>query len=248
MLDFTCQVCGERPDTKSTQCPNCGSKVSFEHGNPFTTRPLFSRNFWKIGAGVVAGFMALNIWFVSSSAAALGSLITGSVPSIDSLGIDGLDQDSLLDGIDESPVQVDPTDTTGTDEGTDAGIENTYSLTQKQINSGYEEWESSGVAWRWATDAEEANLNCTYGLCTHVKIIALRNCKSVLLNGSLSTSEDYDDEAETLVGYANDDIDNAGLKAGKGSTVELGTDSSFDVDTWTYLTYINCSGEAIGHD
>ena len=202
---------------------------------------------------MVAGVMALNIWFVSSSAAALGSLITGSVPGIGSLGLDSVDQDSLLDDgfeTDQSEGTGDPGSSDGTDSSDDTGgnTANTYSLTQKQINSGYEEWESSGVAWRWATDAEEANLECTYGLCTHVKIIALRNCKSVLLNGSLSTSESYDDQSETLVGYANNDIDKAGLKAGKGSTVELGTDSSFDVDTWTYLTYISCSDEAIGHD
>ena len=247
MLDFTCQVCGERPDTKSTQCPNCGSKVSFEHGNKFTSAPLFPKNFWKIGGAIIAGVLALNIWLVSSITASLGSLISGSVPGIGNLGLDGLDTDSLLD----DSYETDPTDDTSGSDGSqsqDANAANAYSLTQKQIDSGYEEWESSGVAWRWTTDAEEAKLECTYSLCSHVKIIALRNCKSVLLNGSLSTSEDYDDQAETLVGYANDDIDNAGLKAGKGSTVELGTDSSFDVDTWTYLTYISCSDEVIGHD
>ncbi|MEO0313296.1 MAG: hypothetical protein RL140_526 [Actinomycetota bacterium] len=251
MLDFTCQVCGELPDTKSVQCPNCGSKVSFEHNNPFTTRPLFSKNFWKIGGAVIAGFMALNIWFVSSSAAAIGSLVTGALPNISDLSGGALDENYLLEGTDESPIQVDP-GTDGTDDGgsgeSASPSSNSYELTQKQIDAGYEEWESSGVAWRWTTDSEEASLSCSYAMCSHVKIIALRNCKSILLNGSLSTDSTYDDQTETLVGYGNDNIDNSGLKAGKGSTVELGTDSNYDVDTWTYLTYISCSDQAIGHD
>jgi hypothetical protein len=259
MFDFTCQVCGAKPGAKDLNCPNCGSKVSFEHGNPHTGKPVFQKKLVGIGAAAIAIAVTFNAFTISVAGAQVGALF-GSTFGANPLFGTGLSTDTGLEGYDplptETPVDIEPDDGTGTDSsgtdssGTDSYEENTYNLTSSQRAEGFKEFESSGIAWRWATENEKASFTCdSYATtCTWIKVIALRDCYSVLINAEVSTESSTNTAEETAVGYGNNDIDNAGMYSGEKGFIELDGSGNYPNGSWMFLTYASCSQESIGHD
>ena len=265
MFEFVCQVCGAQPGANDIQCPNCGSKVSFEHGNPHNGQPVFQKKLVQIGAAAVTLAVIVNAFTISVAGAQVGAMFTSAVggatslfggSSLDALGTESLtdpygDADtSLGDDTATDDTATEVTDDEGTDSGSDSSGDNTYQLSASQRADGFEEFESSGIAWRWATASEKSNLSCASWAttCTWIKVIALRDCFSVLINADISTDSQTDTASETAVGYGNDDIDNAGMYAGEKGFIELDGSGSYPNGSWMFMTYANCSQESIGHD
>jgi rRNA maturation protein Nop10 len=216
MVEFVCQICGAAPGVYDIQCPNCGSKVSFEHNNPYSSEPVFQKRILTIGAAALALAVAVNAFTFTFAGAQVGAIFTSALGSTS-----GLFSPQDMDGA--SPIDSSETDETDQPD-TDSSEENTYELTSSEVNEGYQEFESSGIAWRWATESEKSGFTCdSYSTtCTWIKVIALRDCYSVLINADVSTDSSTNTAEEIAVGYGNNDIDNSGIYAGDKSLIELG--------------------------
>lgn len=258
MVEFVCQICGAAPGVYDIQCPNCDSRVSFEHSNPHNGKPVFQKQLLTIGAAALALTVAVNAFTFTFAGAQVGAILSSALGSASGVfggpALDGFNSDQYIDDFNnssndpgqdgESPIVVPETD------GTDSSADNTYQLSSSERNEGFGEFESSGIAWRWATASEKSGLSCdSYAAtCTWIKVIALRDCYSVLVNADVSTESSTNTAEEVVVGYGNNDIDNAGMYSGEKGFIELGTSGNYPNGSWMFVTYVSCSQEAIGHD
>jgi hypothetical protein len=253
MSGFACPFCGTSATATSTHCANCSSELRFETGNPYTGKPLFQRKLLVISSIALAFVMVFNTLTLSLAGSQASAFFASALAPLGStqLGM-GDDYDLGLSDGSDSDYGTDAGTDSDTDFGTDPGIDsgNTYYLSDSEIADGYSEWDSSGIAWRWATDSETADMYCEPSAtsCTWVSVIALRTCVSVLINTDVSTDESYNNEADVAIGYGNDDIDFSGLYAGDKQFIEVDAYGDYPGGTWMYMSSITCGDSNIGHD
>jgi len=233
-------------------CARCGKQLgavgdthqcleSFgQTGNPYSKENLVSSNLIR---GLVITFAVAAVVIIISVATFLNA--TNSAGNQTGYVDDEISADSNSDGgngVDfgsdsgadtttdsSSNDSTDNSSDTSTDDTTDTSSDNSQdvplpiSLTASQLDEGYNYSIDSNLAWRWATESEKSDLECSGdATCTFVSVISLNNCADVQAIGHVSMSDSADDPSiSDAAGWVGGGQSSSQLSVGESGWLEL---------------------------